>query len=74
MRFLRVVECQDGVNFLSSGSAMRGKFQEAEAWVCDAISAVRLAPGDSGGPNPWSNASDEAIAGEILRRVNSEAT
>lgn len=36
----------------------------ATAWARDTIAAIRAA----GEPNPWTNASDEAIAGELLAK------
>jgi hypothetical protein len=40
--------------------------KKALAWVKLAIDVVRNSPG----LNPWMTASDEAIAGEILRRID----
>lgn len=53
------------IKFLSSKDSIINGVRSAKKWVEDAIQAVRLASG----PNPWRDASDEEIAGEILRQV-----
>jgi hypothetical protein len=42
--------------------------REAQAWVKLAIEAVRTAAE----PNPWKNATDEEIAGEILKGIEAK--
>lgn len=56
----------DALLFLSNPKAIASSAQAATAWVEAAILAVRQAAE----PNPWKNADNEAIAGEILRRMN----
>lgn len=55
----------DGIAFLSDKKRIADGFRKATEWVTGAISAVRLAAE----PNPWKNADEEAIAGEILRKI-----
>lgn len=55
----------DGLAFLSDKNRIKEGWQKAEAWVREAILLVRQAAD----PNPWREASDEAIAGELLRQV-----
>ena len=55
----------DALKFLSSKEAILSGARAATEWVRLAIAAVRQA----GEPNPWKDADDEAIAGEILRRI-----
>lgn len=55
----------DGVRFLQDREALSRGAREAEAWARDAIAAMRAAAD----PNPWRDATDEEIAGEILRAV-----
>lgn len=54
-----------GMKFLSSKESVVSGVKAATAWVEQAIQAVRGAAD----PNPWKDAQDEEIAGEILRRV-----
>lgn len=54
-----------GVAFLSDPKAMANGWRAAVQWVREAIDVVR----SGADPNPWRNADDEAIAGEILSRV-----
>lgn len=56
----------DAVRFLMDKEAMLTAARNAEAWAKAAVQAVR----DASAPNPWRNADDEAIAGEILRRLD----
>jgi hypothetical protein len=56
----------DGVRFLTNREAVVRAQREAEAFARDAIAVVRTAAD----PNPWRDASDEAIAGEILRAAD----
>jgi len=55
----------DGVRFLTTPGAMVEGARKAQAFVTDAIAAVRSAAD----PNPLRDATDEDIAGEILRQV-----
>ena len=57
----------DGVKFLTTPGAMKQGWQDAVKWVDGAILAVRMATE----PNPWKNSSDEEIAGEIVRKLES---
>jgi hypothetical protein len=54
----------DGLLFFSDPDKRKKNLDDSARWVKQAIEAVR------GGaePNPWKNASDEVIAGEILQR------
>ncbi len=54
-----------GIEFLLKPDAVIAAVKEAKEWVALAIQAVR----DAADPNPWSSASDEMIAGEILRQI-----
>lgn len=56
----------DAISFLTQPENMIQSSREAARWVEAAIQAVRLAAE----PNPWKNASDEEIAGEILLRIS----
>jgi hypothetical protein len=55
----------DAINFILKPGAMAEGFRKASQWVQDALQVVRLAQE----PNPWKVATDEEIAGELLRRV-----
>lgn len=55
----------DGVAFFTDKDKRHAVTQEAEAWVVQALAAVRGAAE----PNPWRDASDDTIAGEILRQA-----
>lgn len=55
----------DGIAFLSDKKKISAGFQSARSWVAAVIKAVRLA----GEPNPFKDADDETIAGEILKRI-----
>lgn len=55
----------DGVKFLTTPGAMASGWREAAAWVDQAIVLVR----NAGEPNPWKNATEEEIAGELLRKI-----
>lgn len=55
----------DAITFLTSPGAIGRAAKEATAWVAEAIRVVRLAVE----PNPWKQADDETIAGEILRHI-----
>lgn len=56
----------DGVKFLSDKKALVSGAKAAADWTKNAIAAIR----NAGEPNPWKDADDEAIAGEILRRLD----
>lgn len=55
----------DGLKFLSDPEAIIAGARKATEFVELAIKTVR----ESAEPNPWKNASDEDIAGEILRQI-----
>lgn len=55
----------DGLKFLSSRESIAAGAKAATEWVKGAIAVVRLAAE----PNPWKNATDEEIAGELLKRT-----
>lgn len=55
----------DGVRFLSDKKGMVESLRKSESWALAAVEAVR----QGGDPNPWRNSDDEAIAGELLRRI-----
>lgn len=54
-----------GVKFLSDPKKIMAATTVSIRWVEHAIKMVRLAME----PNPWKEASDEAIAGELLRLI-----
>ena len=53
-----------GIQFLSNPESVKRGAQEATQWVRDAIAVVKLSP-----DNPYGD-DDEAIAGEIVRRID----
>ena len=55
----------DGIKFLSDRNGMVKSLHAADQWVIGAIAAIR----NAGEPNPWKDQTDEAIAGEILRKI-----
>lgn len=55
----------DALNFLSSRESIMRGMREATDWVQEAIELVR----NAADPNPLKNASNETIAGELLRRI-----
>jgi hypothetical protein len=55
----------DGLRFLSNKESIVAGVKAAQDWVALAIRAVR----EAAEPNPWKDADDEAIAGEILRQI-----
>ena len=55
----------DGLAFFTDQDKRRRIMHEAEMWVAGAIQTVRTASA----PNPWREADDETIAGEIMRQV-----
>jgi hypothetical protein len=54
-----------GLRFLSSRESIAAGARAATEWTKAALEAIRQA----GEPNPWKDASDEEIAGELLRRI-----
>lgn len=56
----------DALRFLTTPGAMNSGWRKAAEWVAAAIRAVR----EAGEPNPWKVADDEAIAGELLRKID----
>lgn len=54
-----------GVRVLTDRERLLTLAREADAWVRNAIAAVRSAAD----PNPWRNSTDEEIAGEVLRQI-----
>lgn len=56
----------DGLSFFTDQEKRRRIMHDAEIWVMGAIQTVRTASGD----NPWREADNETVAGEILRRVS----
>lgn len=55
----------DAVAFLRDPERIKQGAREATEWVQLAIKAVR----EAAEPNPWKDADDEAIAAEILKRI-----
>lgn len=58
----------DAVAFLSVPERVKAAAKAAGQWARAAVQAVR----DARDPNPFKDASDEEIAGEILRQVESK--
>lgn len=56
----------DALSFLSSKESIASGARKATDFVRLAILAVR----NAAEPNPWKNRDDEAIAGELLRRID----
>lgn len=56
----------DGIKFLSNPKGIAESFKAACEWSQEVIDAVR----NAGEPNPWRDATDEDIAGEIMRQVD----
>jgi hypothetical protein len=54
-----------GIEFLTTPGKMASGLHAATEWCDAAVKAVRLA----GEPNPWKNANEEEIAGELVRRI-----
>lgn len=61
---------KEGLDFLCDPRRVSVDCHSSKEWVKQAIAAVRSAAG----PNPWSAADDEAIAGEILRRIEAKGS
>jgi hypothetical protein len=55
----------DGIKFLSSRELISKTIRAADEWVKTAILAIRQAAE----PNPFREATDEEIAGEILKKI-----
>lgn len=55
----------DGLSFFIDAEKRKTIMANSEEWVRQAIALVR----NASEPNPWRDASDDAIAGEILRRA-----
>lgn len=56
----------DGIAFLSSKERIIAGAKAATEWVQAAIQLVMAAAE----PNPWKDADDEAITGEVLRQID----
>jgi len=54
-----------GIKFLTEPGWLAKSLKEAISWARASILTIRQAPE----PNPWKDASEEEIAGEILRRL-----
>ena len=54
------------LKFLSDPQGMAKSSRAAKEWVESAIMLIRTAAE----PNEWKNATDEEIAGELLRRID----
>ena len=60
----------DGVDFILDEERFKATARVATEWVQAAIRVLREAKE----PNPWKDLDDEAIAGDILRRVEEKRT
>lgn len=58
----------DGIKFLSNPKNISAGYRAAMEWVKIAILTVRQASE----PNPWKDATDEEIAGEILKHIQAK--
>jgi hypothetical protein len=56
---------KSALDFLTKPGAIAASGKAGTEWVMAAIVAIRTAAE----PNPWKNADDEQIAGEVLRRI-----
>lgn len=56
---------RSALEFLSDAKNIARSAKNATAWVNEVIGLVR----NASDPNPWRNADDEAIAGEILKGI-----
>ena len=56
----------DAITFLTQPKKIAEGWRKAEEWTRAALAAVR----NAADPNPWRYASDEDIAGELLRKAN----
>lgn len=59
-----------GVLFLATPGALAKSWSSAVEWFSNAVIALRAAPGE----NPWREATEEEIAGEILKRIEQKKT
>ena len=55
----------DGIKFFTTPAALPAGWQTAMTWCNETIQVVRGAAE----PNPWKSASEEEIAGELLRQI-----
>ena len=58
----------DALNFMTKPGAIGNAAKEATEWIENALKAIRLADD----PNPWRDATDEEIAGHLLREIDSK--
>lgn len=58
----------DGVNLLLDKDRLAQSAREAMAWAREAVRLIRQAAE----PNPWKSATDEEIAGELLRQIQAK--
>lgn len=56
----------DAINAIIVPGAMLEGWRKSAAWCDAAILAIR----NAGEPNPWKTATEEEIAGEILRKIS----
>lgn len=59
---------EDGLKFFSSKESIAAGAKAASEWCKLVIESVRRATL----PNPWKDATDEEIAGELLRRIDAK--
>jgi len=62
----------DGLKFLCDSERIAISAKKAIEWVEEAIRVVRLAKEPNNEVNIWKNATDEAIASEILRVIKNK--
>lgn len=55
-----------GIQFLSTPDKFKTAMKAAYEWSHQAIRVVR----EAAEPNPWKDADDETIAGELLRQID----
>lgn len=55
----------EAIEVLTTPAALVQRLRQARDWCQAAVLAVRQAAE----PNPWANGTDEAIAGELVRRI-----
>lgn len=58
----------DGIKFLMNPDRVVSTAKSATEWVNQAIGLIRTAADQ----NPWKNADDEAIAGELLSQIKAK--
>lgn len=56
------------IEFLTKPNALGTGFKEAVEWCEAAIMAVR----NASDPNPWRHATEEEIAGELIRKIEAK--